>query len=197
MAGPELKIQGVTFETLRAAITDLYFRHEGMTQEEFDAAKEYVVPMQHNFENPIDPGGQDTWIQYWIEEDDRLTQDFNLQNHNSTLKVARCTLRFLGRRAEVWSRCYHHLTKRRQYANIMLAYCNARALEYVSPIVVRNIDYFGVGNTTKAFTLSFRLQYDEVIDYTSGSGGDRLEYISFAAGGLTDGAVTVEGGVIE
>jgi hypothetical protein len=193
MAGPEIQIIGVTFETLQMALTDLYFRHKDMTKEQFIEAMQYVVPMQHNIENPIHPGTQDTWIQYWIDEDDRITQDFSRGNWNSTRKLAFCTIRFLGRRAEVWARAFHHLTKRKDSSIVFLQYCKARLLEYVGPIVPRNVDYFGVGNTTKAFSISFRLQYDEIIDFSQGTAGaDRLEYVSFPAGGIIN--QEVEGG---
>ena len=172
MAGPILNISGVSFDSVRVAIADLYFRHTGMdptTPEgvaEFEAALEYVVPMQHNFENPIAPGTQDTWIQYWIDDDDRLTHDHSLSNVNAVQKVAQVTLRFLGRRAEAWAKAFHHLTKHKYCAMIFNVYCNAMLLPYVSSIVTRNVDYFGVGNTTKAFTLRFKLQYDEVLDFS-------------------------------
>lgn len=185
MAGPEIKIIGVTFESVRLAITDLFFRHDKMDADNLEAlisAMQYVVPMQHNFENPMNPGSQDTWIQYWIDEDDRIVSDTNLTNTNTVHKVATVTLRFLGRRAEVWAKSFHHLTKHKYCETIFSAYCNASLLPYVSPIVPRNIDYFGVGNTTKAFTLRFKLQYEEVLDYSAGSGGDALEYIAFSTG---------------
>lgn len=183
MAGVFINISGLNFDTLRGALTDLFFRHEGMTQQQFDEAMKFVVPMQHNFENPIDPGTQDTWIQYWIDDDDRLTHDFNINNLNTTVKVGRITVRFLGHRAEMWAKWMHHLTKTRHCAIIFKAYCNAMILPYISPIIPCNVDYFGRGNTTKAFTLTMKLQYDEVLDFDTGrSGGDRLEYISFAAG---------------
>jgi hypothetical protein len=65
--------------------------YEDMPQEEWREALKYVVPMQHNFENPIEPGSQDTWIQFWVDEDDRLIQDYNADNANLTMKVARIT----------------------------------------------------------------------------------------------------------
>jgi len=185
--GPKLDIKGVTFESVRAAITDLYFRHKDMTQEEFNEAKRFVVPMQHNFMNPIEPGSQDTWIQYWINSDDRLTHDFNVQNFNSTNKLANITLRFLGTRAEQWAKSFHHLTMHKHCAIIFGSYCNAMLLPYVSPIIPSNIDYFKMANTTKAFTLTFKLQYDEILDFSDGSGADVLEYISFAAGIVSKG----------
>ena len=196
MAGPDVKFEGVTFATVQAAIADLYFRHNNMTQEEFDRVRQFVVPMQHNFVNPIQPGTQDTWIQYWIDSDDRMTHDRNERpNLNATQKVAQITLRFLGTRGEAWAKSFHHLTKRRHTAIIFMEYCNAMLLPYVSPIVPRNVDYFGAANATKAFTLSFKLQYDEVLDYSAGSGADRLEYISFAAGQMAN-EQTVEGGIL-
>jgi len=86
----------------------------------------------------------------------------------------------------MWARAFHHLTKRRSMAQIFLSYCQARMLKEVSPIVPLNVDYFGAANATTAFTITFKLQYDETLDFSSGSGGDRLEYISFAPGQIAD-----------
>jgi hypothetical protein len=61
-------------------------------------------------------------------------------------------------------------------------------LEYVSPIVPMNVDYFGVGNTTIAFDLSFELIYREYIEL----GWKPLEYISVAPGSM--GEETAGGG---
>jgi hypothetical protein len=179
--GPEIAYEGVSFANVRAAIAAIYFMREGMPESEWKEALGYVLPMQHNFENPIEPGSQDTWIQFWIDEDDRLTQDANIDDANGTHKAARITLRFLGRRAEVWAKSFHHLTKRRSVPAYFAEYCNAVMLEYVSPIVPMNIDYFKVGNTTVAHDLSFSLHYTEFMEF----GNETLGYISVGAGEIT------------
>jgi hypothetical protein len=86
--GPEIEYAGLSFDSVRAALAATYFLYQDMPQSEWQEALKYVVPMQHNFENPIEPGSQDTWIQFWIDEDNRLTQDFNEANANRTLKAA-------------------------------------------------------------------------------------------------------------
>jgi hypothetical protein len=176
--GPELEYNGVSFANVRAAVAATYFLYEGMPENEWREALKYVLPMQHNFENPIEPGSQDTWIQFWIDEDDRLTQDANIDDANGTQKVARVSLRFLGRRAEVWAKAFHHLTKRKSVPGYFAEYCNAEILEYVSPIVPINVDYFKVGNTTVAYGLSFSLRYMEFMEFNS----EPLDYISVAPG---------------
>jgi hypothetical protein len=176
--GPEIVYEGVSFDNVRAAVTAIYFLYPDMPEEEWREALKYVVPMQHNFELPIEPGSQDTWIQFWIDEDDRLTQDANIQDANGVLKVARITLRFLGRRGEVWAKAFHHLTKRVSVPAYFAEYCNAEMLEYVSPIVPINVDYFKIGNTTVAHDLAFSLRYKEYMKF----GNAPLEYISAAAG---------------
>jgi len=177
MSGVELKYEGVTFDNVRAALCATFFMYKDMPQEEWKEALKYVVPMQHNFINPIEPGSQDTWIQFMIDEDDRLTQDSNVEDRNETMKVARITVRFLGRRAEVWAKAFHHLTKRNSVADYFGQFCNAQMLEYVSPIVPINVDYFGK-NTTIAHDLSFDLQYTEYMEFD----WEPLEFI-----GLPDG----------
>jgi hypothetical protein len=176
--GPEIVYEGVSFANLRAAIAAIYFMYDDMPLEAWREALEYVVPMQHNFQLPVEPGSQDTWIQFWIDEDDRLTQDANADDANGTLKVARVTLRFLGRRAEVWAKAFHHLAKRRSVPGFFAEYCNAEMLEYVSPIVPVNVDYFTVGNTTVAHDLGFNLRYMEYMKFNN----EPLEYISTVPG---------------
>jgi hypothetical protein len=149
-----------------------------MPESEWKEALNYVVPMQHNFQNPMEPGSQDTWIQFWIDEDDRLTQDFNADDANGTQKVARVSLRFLGQRAETWAKAFHHLTKRKSVPAYFEEFCNAGMLEYVSPIVPMNVDYFKVGNTTVAHDLSFSLHYLEYMEFDT----KPLEYVSVAPG---------------
>jgi hypothetical protein len=163
--GPNIEYEGVTFANVRAALAAVYFLHEGMTRDEWTKALRYVIPMQHNFENPIEPGSQDTWIQFWIDEDDRYTQDYNESGENRTLKRAHITVRFLGRRAETWAKAFHHLTGRVSVPRYFAEYCNGTMLEYISPIVPRNVDYFGVGNTTVAHDLSFDIRYVEALGY--------------------------------
>jgi hypothetical protein len=176
--GPEIVYEGVNFANLRAAIAATYFMYEGMPESAWKEALRYVVPMQHNFQLPIEPGSQDTWIQFWLDEDDRLTQDANAGDANGVQKVARVTLRFLGRRAEVWAKAFHHLTKRRSVPGFFAEYCNAELLEYISPIVPVNVDYFKIGNTTVAHDVGFTLHYMEYMQFNN----EPLGYISAAPG---------------
>jgi len=189
MRSVELKYSGVTFDNVRAALCATYFLYEGMPQEEWREALKYVVPMQHNFQNPIEPGSQDTWIQFWIDEDDRLTQDYNANNQNQTVKLATVTVRFLGVRAEMWAKAFHHLTKRRSVPLYFKEFCNASMLEYISPIVPINVDYFGA-NTAIAHDLSFNLCYDENMEFD----WEPLEYISMPDGKI-NGSLDVREGV--
>jgi hypothetical protein len=179
--GPEIAYVGVNFQNLRAAIAATYFMYPDMPEDAWREALKYVVPAQHNFQNPIEPGSQDTWIQFWIDEDDRLTQDANADDANGTLKVARVTLRFLGSRAEVWAKVFHHLAQRKSVPAYFAEYCNAEMLEYVSPIVPINVDYFKVGNTTIAHTLSFSLRYFEYMTFNN----EPLTYLSAAPGTMS------------
>ena len=192
MAGLDLRIYGVSFDSVREALVSLYFKYQGITPAALEECRKYVLPMQHNFEQPINPGSQDTWIQFWIDNDDRVSKDYNKKGINWTPKVAHITVRFLGARGEAWAKAFHHLSGRQTPAAIWNYYCNAQALEYITPIIPTNVDYFGVGNTTIAFTLSFKLQYEEGLDYRPVRGQDttpRLMYISLAEGTI-DGVTT-------
>jgi hypothetical protein len=185
MSGFYARYRGVNFDTVRLAVAAIYFWRKDMPEEEWAECLKYVVPMQHNVENPIIPGSQDTWIQYWIDDDDRITQDFMRTGKNEALKVAHITLRFLGVRGEQWAKAFHHLTKRKSVGYILEGYCQAKMLEYVSPIVPSNVDYFGTGNTTVAFTLGFDLRYLESIELSYWP----LEYISLAPGKIISGGL--------
>jgi hypothetical protein len=185
MRGLYSRYRGVDFSSVRAALCAVYFLDldKPMSEEEWRECLGYVVPMQHNWNGPIEPGSQDTWIQYWIDQDDRLTQDTVTCGRDEALKLARVSVRFLGVRAEEWAKAFHHLTRRRSVPAIFSDYCAAEMLEYVSPIVPENVDYFGVGNTTIAFDLSFDLRYRESIEL----GWKPLEYVSVAPGKLGEG----------
>ena len=86
MAGLDLRIYGVNFDTVKEALVALYFKYQGITTEELNRCRKYVLPMQHNFEQPIKPGSQDTWIQFWIDNDDKLIQDTNEAGINWTTR---------------------------------------------------------------------------------------------------------------
>lgn len=189
MAGLDLRIYGVNFTTVREALVSLYFKHPNISRVELREARGYVIPMQHNFEQPLKPESQDTWIQFWIDNDDRMTQDTNEDGINWTIKVAHITVRFLGERAEAWAKAFHHLCGRQTPNMIWNYYCNAEALEYVTPIIPINVDYFGTGNTSIAFSVSFNLKYKEGLDFRPVQGEDttpRLMYISLASGSIAD-----------
>jgi hypothetical protein len=148
--------------------------------------QKYVVPMQHNWRNPIDAKSGDTYIQYWIDSDERLTQDYYGKGQTEeTRKLAEISLRFLGVQAEQWAKALHHLTKRPRVAEILRDFCNGEALEYVSPIRPMNVDYFGTGNTAIGHDVSFSLQYVEYMDLSGLR--EPLEYISLAAGTVHTG----------
>lgn len=197
----ELISQGVTFESVRSALACIYYGITvESTPEEFQRAREYVVPMQHNFENPIKAKSGDTFIEYWIDDDDRLTQDYGRDGWkkdndgeaipvqtNACEKLARISLRFLGNQAESWAKMNHHSTKRNIVATMFQEWCGASALEYIGPIRPRNVDYFGTQNTTIGFDMVMQLQYTEVIELTA----QHIESLSLAEGTL---GLDLEGG---
>jgi hypothetical protein len=186
--------RGLNFTTLRLALLAIYWWKPGMEDDTWarENAK-YVIPMQHNWNNPIAADTNDTFIQYWIDRDDRETQDYNLGVYEEVLKTADVSLRFLGVQAEQWARAMHHLTKRKTVFEIFRDFCNGDALEYIGPIVPMNVDYFKtkVGNAAIAFDISFRMTYREYIDLSDLR--KPLEYISFVPGEVVCGGVTAGG----
>ena len=180
------KYQGLSFETLRTALVAMYWYTEGMSEDVwknvYAEKRTYVVPMQHNWENPIKAETGDTYIQYWIDRDDRLVQDYNDGAHECVLKQADVSLRFLGAQGEQWAKAFHHITKRNTVWEIFAGFCNGEVLEYVRPIVPVNVDYFGVGNTVIAFATGFSMKYVEYMDLSDLR--KPLEYIALPQGAI-------------
>jgi hypothetical protein len=154
-----LAYKGVTFNNLRKA---LYYIYYGADYPELEAY-EYIIPMQNNFFNPIEIDGFNTYMQYFIERDEPLTQDTFGYNTNYTHKVAHCTVRFVGKEAEEWAKMLHHLTKQGEVKEIFFAVCQADRLEGMGDIVPVNINFAGK-NAVIAFDIDFKLQYVESVD---------------------------------
>lgn len=180
---------GLSFLTLRAALFNMYmYTGPEMTPEECEDCMKYIVPMQHNFNNPLNrEGAKDTFIEFWIVSDDRITQDYIGYNSDKTAKVALVDLRFLGEEAETWAKAFHHITQRKNVAQIFVELCHGKLLEYIGPIRPVNIDYFGVGNSSIAFDMSIQIEYTESIKLD----WKPLEYMSIAPGEGISGGVQV------
>jgi hypothetical protein len=191
MATRNVEYVGVTFESVRLALFNMYFYYDGMPQEEIDAAMAHIVPMQHNFENPLQKlGAKDTFIEYWIARDERMTQDYVSSTggvgENATHKLAVVDIRFVGEEAELWAKAFHHITKRENVWQIFMEICQGSILEHVGDLIPVNIDYFGVGNSSIAFDLTIKIEYKESVELS----WKPLEYISLAPGVAVSGGVT-------
>ena len=181
------RYRGLTFETLRMALTAIYWWDPDADDGGAWAENcKYVVPMQHNWMNPIEAGENDTYIQYWIDSDERLTQDYyGSDQTEETLKQADIALRFMGVHGEQWAKALHHMTKRPRIAEIFHDFCNGETLEHIGPIRPSNVDYFRRGNTTIGHDVSFSLIYREYMDLRGLR--EPLRYISIAAGTVITG----------
>jgi len=181
--------QGVTFESVKKALTAMYFWKPGLSEQEQDrylSAKErFVVPMKSNIENPLRGGRYDTFIQYWIDEMDRLTQDRTVHAKNTTYKTARISLRFIGVQAELWAAAFHRVTARQSVHDFWLFYCGVDLFEYIGPIVPIGVDYFNGDNAAIAFDIEIQMRYAEVIDMTAVK--DVLSYVAIAPGLIIGG----------
>jgi hypothetical protein len=164
----EAKYNGVNFDNLRKALYLLFFGVDNGACQSFDSPKyKYIIPMQGNFENPLEIKDKDTYILYWIEQDKSLTQDDYTEEAdgnpvNRQKCVATVLLRFIGSEAETWAKSLRHLTKRSGVTDIWYGVCNAEKLEYTSPIKPQKVFYSG-RNGQIAFDVRFKLYYDEVI----------------------------------
>jgi hypothetical protein len=160
---------GVNFSTLRKALYLMFFGIDnGACNDLMSPKYKYIIPMQGNFDNPLEGDfAKDTFIQYWIEKDISLTQDDytedELGNAVDRQKcVASVLVRFIGKEAETWVKTFRHLTKRDGVGEIFYRVCSAEKLEYTSPVVPYRINYFGK-NSQIAFDVRFKLYYDECI----------------------------------
>lgn len=186
----EIIYSGVTFETIRLCLFNMYFYQEDMPPEAIAQAMQYVVPMQHNFTNPLQGDeAHDTFIEYWIARDARIAQDFSQSTpdggENAAYKMAVIDIRFVGVEAEVWAKAFHHINQRERVAEIFWQLCGGRILEGISDIIPVNIDYYGVGNSSVAFDLTIKVQYKESVELS----WKPLEYISLAPGEIITGGV--------
>lgn len=191
MASPrKILYNGVTFQNIRHSLFNMYFYYDGMPQEEIDAAMGYVLPMQHNFENPLQQAdANDTFIEFWVSRDERLAQDFTQATvtggENAAYKLASVDIRFVGCEAETWAKAFHHINQRENVADIFYQLCDGKILEGVGDIIPVNIDYYGVGNSSIAFDLTIKIEYKEsvVLEWKP------LEYISLAPGEIVTGGI--------
>lgn len=158
---------GVNFITLRKALYLLFFGVDNGNCNNFDSHKyQYIIPMQGNFDNPLQLKDKDTYVMYWIERDESLTQDDYVEYGDTGWSRQKCVasilLRFVGKEAENWAKSLRHLIKRSGVTDIWYGVCNAEKLEYTSPVIPRKINYSGL-NSQVAFDIRFRLYYDEVM----------------------------------
>lgn len=181
---------GVNFNNIRKALYLMFFgagevkNKQGKTVrylcDDFSSPKyKYIIPMQGNFENPLQLNSKDTYIMYWIEKDESLTQDdyaFNDEGEgvNRQKCVASILVRFIGRDAETWVKTFRHLAKRKDVTKIWYGVCNAEKLFYTSPVIPRKINYTGM-NSQVVFDCRFKLYYDECI----ATGWKPLEGVNF------------------
>jgi len=181
---------GVNFDNLRKALYLLFFGAGEVKDnngnvikylcDDFESPKyKYIIPMQGNFENPLQLNDKDTYIMYWIEIDESLTQDDYTEDEEGNgvdrqKCVANILVRFVGKEAETWVKTFRHLAKRKDVSKIWAGVCNAEKLFYTSPIIPRKVNYTGK-NSQVVFDVRFKLYYDESIS----TGWKPLEGVNF------------------
>ena len=153
---------GVTIDNLRQAFAYLYYGIPA-NDEEWRNAMKYVLPMQQNFMNPIEVESEDTYILVIYDEDKKLTQDRLSNATNFAKKEAYCSVRFVGAKAELWAKRFHHIDMFPEAYKIFLDTCQGTLLPYIGSIRPIDVDFFGK-NYTLAFDMDFRLEYNESVD---------------------------------
>ena len=191
------KYFGVNFNNLRKALYLLFFGVDNGACNNFDSPKyKYIIPMQGNFENPLEIGEKDTYIMYWIEKDQSLTQDDYVEEgdtgYNRQKCVASILLRFIGKEAEDWAKSLRHLVKRKGVTMIWSGVCNAEKLVYTAPVKPQRVYYSGL-NSQIAFDIRFKLYYDECIN----TGWEPLTGIDFTVTGdiQVEDKILINGGL--
>lgn len=195
---------GVNFSNLRKALYLMFFgagevkdgqgRVVRYLSDDFNSPKyRYIIPMQGNFENPLQLDQKDTYIMYWIERDESLTQDdYTTDDEGVAVDRQKCVahvlVRFVGKAAETWVKTFRHLAKRKDVSKIWYGVCNAEKLFYTSPIIPRKVNYTGM-NSQVVFDVRFKLYYDECIS----TGWKPLEGVNFNI----QGNLVVEGTLVE
>lgn len=202
--GNTIRFTGVNFNNLRKALYLMFFGAGEVKDsngnvikylcDDFDSPKyKYIIPMQGNFENPLQLNEKDTYMMYWIERDESLTQDDYTEDSEGTAVnrqkcVASILVRFVGNDAETWVRTFRHLAKRKDVTKIWYGVCSAEKLFYTSPIIPRKINYTGK-NSQVVFDVRFKLYYDECIT----TGWKPLEGVNFNI----QGNLEVDGTLVE
>lgn len=159
---------GVNFNNIRKAFYLMFFGHRNGECDDFSTPLyKYIIPMQGNFDDPLQLNEKDTYIMYWIERDESLTQDdYVIDENNNGWNRQKCVatilVRIIGAQAETWVKAFRHLTKRKGVTEIWSGVCNAEKLEYTSPVVPRKLNYFGKGSQI-GFDVRIKMYYDEVI----------------------------------
>lgn len=168
MSEPVSPYLGVNFNNLRKALYIIFFGVNGSDTFESENYK-YIIPMQASWENPLNESdAKDTYVQFWIERDEELTQDDYTYSedgdigYNRQKRVASVLLRFVGKQAEAWSKTFYHVCKRNDMGQVWWGVCQAEKLLYTAPCIPHRIEYFGK-NTSIAFDVRFKLYYDEMI----------------------------------
>jgi len=174
---------GVTLESVFQSLRKLLYG-TGDTLEKDAAieaeARKYIIPMNHNWLNPIVTAGNDTFVEYIVESDDRVTQDVQAYNAVAVpVKKAVVLLRFIGVQGEAWAKAFHMLSSRQDAAQIWFQECYARALDYISAIHCHPIDYFG-HNGALAWDIRITLCYTEVYSLDQ----QPLESVTLAGGNV-------------
>lgn len=158
---------GVNFNNFRKALYLMYFGHRnGGCQDFSDPLYKYIIPMQGNFDDPLQLNDKDTYMLYWIERDESITKDDYIEGNGTGWNRQKCVatilIRFVGKEAETWVKAFRHLCKRKGVTEIWSGVCNAEKLEYTAPIIPIRTNYTAKGNEI-AFDVRIKLYYDEAI----------------------------------
>ena len=167
MADSNSKYYGVNFNNIRKALYLMFFgTRDGECNDFNTPLYKYIIPMQGNFEDPLELNEKDTYIMYWIDRDESITRDdyvvIDGKGYNRNKCIASILIRTAGKEAEDWVKAFRHLAKRNNVTQIWSGVCNAEKLEFTSPIIPRKVDYFGRSSQI-AFDVRIKLFYDEVI----------------------------------
>lgn len=150
----------LTHDTLREALLDIFF-----TLGNKERLREYVLPIQGNWWNPIDRDSamMDTWIGYSIIDRYPILRSRYDRTTDAHIVTTRATvhLQFIGRQAESFAASILHWDERQDVKSVLARFDGQ--LMYDSRRVRTSMYYQDGANSTLAYNVDFRFLYSDVV----------------------------------
>jgi len=158
---------GATFENVRQFLYHVFYGRQATAEADeamYNEKKKFILPLRSDYENPSIFDESDTYIQYFIMRDKRLSNDSTQYNENEVLKQAQILVRFVGKEAENWARRFHHAYQRQDVQANFMSDCNGLLLPYIGDLIPKQVHFFGTV-TSIGFDIMLHASYTEVLNF--------------------------------